>query len=113
MTVTLEPAQLGELAHAIAVELATLNAGELISATELAQRLGVRREFVYDHADHLGAIRLGDGPRARLRFRWPHVLDRMARLDTPGSVPDPPATRRRSRPRTGGSIDLLPIGGRP
>lgn len=39
-----------------------------IDATELAQRLGVTRDWVYANATRLGAIKLGDGPKARLRF---------------------------------------------
>ena len=42
--------------------------GALLSAQALADKLGVSRAYVYEHADALGAIRLGDGPRARLRF---------------------------------------------
>src|SRR5882762_4457116 len=41
---------------------------QLVSASELAQRLGVTRAWVYDHARELGAIQLGGGPRPRLRF---------------------------------------------
>jgi hypothetical protein len=40
----------------------------LLDAAELAEALGTTRGYVYDHADRLGAVRLGDGPRARLRF---------------------------------------------
>ena len=40
----------------------------LIDARELAERLGVARDWVYANADRLGGMRLGDGPRARLRF---------------------------------------------
>jgi len=40
----------------------------LVTAAELAQRLGVARSFVYEHRDELGAIRLGGGPKAPLRF---------------------------------------------
>jgi hypothetical protein len=43
-------------------------ARELVDAGELARALGVQREWVYEHSDQLGAIRLGDGPRPRLRF---------------------------------------------
>jgi hypothetical protein len=43
-------------------------ARELVDAGELARALGVEREWVYEHSDQLGAIRLGDGPRPRLRF---------------------------------------------
>ncbi len=42
--------------------------GGLVDAETLAGALGVDRTFVYRHRDRLGAIRLGDGPRAPLRF---------------------------------------------
>jgi hypothetical protein len=40
----------------------------LVSASVLAERLGCSRAYVYEHADALGAVRLGDGSRGRLRF---------------------------------------------
>ncbi len=40
----------------------------LVSAAEVARELNVGRQWVYEHAEQLGARRLGDGPRARLRF---------------------------------------------
>lgn len=40
----------------------------LVDVTELARHLGVTRAWVYQHAAELGAIRIGSGPRARLRF---------------------------------------------
>ena len=40
----------------------------LVDAAGLARVLAVSRAFVYEHADELGAIRLGDGAKARLRF---------------------------------------------
>jgi len=43
-------------------------AARLVSAEALARELGVSRAHVYAHAAELGAIRLGKGPRARLRF---------------------------------------------
>jgi hypothetical protein len=47
----------------------------LADAAEVARRLRVHENWVYAHADELGAIRLGDGEKARLRFD----LERMAR----------------------------------
>jgi hypothetical protein len=41
---------------------------ELLDAKELAQKLNVSVDYVYAHATDLGAMRLGDGPKARLRF---------------------------------------------
>jgi hypothetical protein len=40
----------------------------LLDATQVARILGVSRATVYERADELGAIRIGDGPRPRLRF---------------------------------------------
>jgi hypothetical protein len=43
-------------------------AHRLVSAAEVARELDVGRQWVYEHAEQLGARRLGDGPRGRLRF---------------------------------------------
>jgi len=40
----------------------------LVDANALAAELGVSRDFIYEHAAQLGVLRLGAGPRARLRF---------------------------------------------
>lgn len=40
----------------------------LVDVAAVAHALGVSVAFVYEHADALGAIRLGSGPKARLRF---------------------------------------------
>jgi hypothetical protein len=42
--------------------------GALVDARVLAEQLGVARDWVYAHAEQLGGVRLGTGPRARLRF---------------------------------------------
>jgi hypothetical protein len=42
--------------------------GRMVDAATVAAELGVERPWVYQHAAELGARRLGDGPRARLRF---------------------------------------------
>lgn len=39
-----------------------------VSAAEIARRFDVTRQWVYDNADRLGAVRLGRGARPRLRF---------------------------------------------
>jgi hypothetical protein len=41
---------------------------ELLTVSELAARLRVNPKWVYAHQIRLGAIRLGEGPKARLRF---------------------------------------------
>ena len=52
----------------------------LITAEEVARRWGVGRRWVYDHADELGAHRLGAGPRPRLRFDPDEVAERLGDL---------------------------------
>jgi hypothetical protein len=48
----------------------------LVDAATLAHVLGVEREWVYQHAKQLGAVRLG-GPRGRLRFDLATIDDRL------------------------------------
>jgi excisionase family DNA binding protein len=40
----------------------------LVGARELAEHLGVSVDYVYEHAGELGALRLGGGRKARIRF---------------------------------------------
>lgn len=87
---------------------------ELVDAGELARRLGVERSWVYSHGIELGAVKLGDGPKARLRFD-PEIATRVLRRV--GEVPaaDPPARsgERAVRPRRSRrpEVSLLPVRG--
>ena len=79
---------------------------ELVDAAAIARLFGVSRDFVYQHADELGAVRLGDGPKARLRFdptRVGQVLRKPPEKTTPAS------RRQRRRRPTRRSSSLLPI----
>jgi hypothetical protein len=40
----------------------------LVDARQLSRDLGVSLDYVYAHATELGAMRLGSGPKARIRF---------------------------------------------
>lgn len=85
---------------------------ELVDAAELAGRLGVERSWVYTHAIELGAIRLGDGSRPRLRFD-PQLAIARIRARAERDPNQGPARRRpRSRRPAGeGGPRLLPIKG--
>jgi hypothetical protein len=90
----------------------------LVDAAAVAAYLGVERSYVYEHADELGARRLGSGPRARLRFSLEEVVQRLASCSTGrrSETQDSPApgrvrARRRSE-RLGSGVELLPIRGR-
>ena len=83
--------------------------GELIDVAEVARRFNVSRAFVYDHADHLGAVRLGDGPKARLRFDLDRVREALAARpqESAHAVSQSPKPRRRRK----SAVDLLPVRG--
>lgn len=85
----------------------------LLDADAVARRLGVRRGWVYAHAEQLGAVRLGTG-RGRLRFD-PDTLPRRP-TDREKPTPQPrrctPGRGRRAAPvpeSAGRPVRLLPF----
>ncbi len=89
-----------------------------VDARRIAEEFGVSRDFVYSHADELGAVPLGargDGRRPRLRFNLPTVAAALATQNRRRAtdMPDSPrAASRKRRRTTGASVQLLPIRGR-
>lgn len=89
----------------------------LLTPAQLADFLGVDRDYVYAHADELGAWRLGAGPRARLRFDLEEVRRRLTACpagresDAPATRTVEPKVRRRCGPGLGSGVELLPIRG--
>ncbi len=84
--------------------------GSLKTAAEIAMWLGVSRAYVYENAVRLGAIRLGNGPRARLRFDQEIVASRLSNSDTTRPTPSRKTQTRTKRKRqTRSSVPLLPI----
>lgn len=77
---------------AVRPPLADADPERLVDAAALARRLGVDRGWVYRHARELGAVRLGSGPRAPLRF---------PQDATPAAAPTPAAAgaQRATTPR--------------
>jgi hypothetical protein len=80
----------------------------LVDATTLAAELGVSRQFVYEHRAKLGALKLGDGPRPRLRFDPIAARAALSCYASPVAQSEPaPAPHRRhlpQRPSQPGSI---------
>ena len=90
-------------------ERRSLSGEGLVDAGGLARHLGVTRAWVYQHADELGAVRIGSGPRARLRFDVQGAKDALGAGDgLPSSFPRGTKTRMPDR-TAGGSAPLLPI----
>ena len=74
----------------------------LLTARQVCARFNVERSWVYAHAHELGVVRIGQGPRPRLRFDpavvGQHLLARPAR-----------AAAAPSRSHLTGGAPLLPI----
>lgn len=92
----------------------SLQPGQPVDARTLAPILGLARSTVYEHADELGGVRLGDGKRARLRFDVEQAVAawtrRVSRERSNGDLPQPAGTvRRRGRGATRSADGLLPI----
>jgi hypothetical protein len=81
----------------------------LLTPSEVAERFAVSRTWVYEHAAELGAIRLGDGPRARLRFDAKTVAEVLSHEGR--RSPEPSETDRRECSTCSVSPPLLPIYG--
>lgn len=97
-----------ERASAPTVRRASGEAG-LWTARQVADRYAVTRDFVYAHANELGGIRLGAGPRPRLRFDPATVRECWAHVNELPAV-----ARQRGRPGAKGRarlprVDLIPF----
>ena len=68
------------------LRLAPVGVG-LVDAAVVAQHLGVSRGWVYRPADELGAVRLGTGRRARMRFDLARAVEAAASLGEPVARP--------------------------
>ncbi len=70
-----------------------LTGPELLTVEEVATRLRVKPSWIYQHADDLGAFRLGK----YLRFSWDRVLQRLERgiggAEVGSSTQRPPASQ--------------------
>jgi hypothetical protein len=83
----------------------------LVDAATLGRELGVSRQFVYDHAEELGVLRLGSGRRPRLRFDL-EVAKRSWRQRFTGTTSTAASAQAaRARSRRASRSDLLPIRG--
>jgi hypothetical protein len=101
------------LRHEAPGELPDSVTAGLVDAARLARHLGMTRAWVYEHAHELGGIRVGNGPRARLRFDVATVTAALAAHGPANHrpAPEPTSTRRpRQHPRTSQpSAPLLPV----
>jgi len=116
--VTLHPDEIEAVARRVAELLRDGGSAEgqtpsprLVDAATMARLLGVSRATVYAKAEELGAIRVGNGKRARLRFDPRRLVSAPSAKETAkeGQV----GRRRRTPKRTTSDDGLLPIRGLP
>jgi hypothetical protein len=69
---------------------------ELLTVAQIAREYGVHPSWVYAHQRELGAIRLGTGPKPRLRFD-PETVAGACPVIPVRPQAGPPARRRRRR----------------
>ena len=85
----------------------------LLTVAAVSQEFGLSTDWVYANAGRLGAIRLGSGPRARLRFDRATIADRIAKVASHAARDrSSHRAKRRRGTREGPDGDLLPILGR-
>jgi DNA-binding Lrp family transcriptional regulator len=75
---------------------------DLLTVAEVAARLKMSPKWVYAHQRRLGVIKLGDGPKARLRFDPRAVAELRqadAEPDLTAAPPERPPKVKRSRRR--------------
>ncbi len=115
--ITLDPEQLRDLADLVADQVISRLSGAdqhkpgLVDAATIAHRFGVTRSWCCDHANELGAIRIGAGAKPRLRFDPTAVDLYLSRLSEPVLVTPTakPRTRRQDVNHTAGGAPLLKI----
>ena len=98
--VSLDDRDVEAIAQRVA-ELLRAESARYLDAAGIAKRFGVGRSWVYAHKDELGAVRLGSGPKARLRFD-------VVRVEAVLNAERAPAPRAARRPRRSGDVKALP-----
>jgi hypothetical protein len=115
MTERLHPADVEMIADRVAAKiLAEFRSTDpsppatgLLDAKQLATKLNVSAGWIYEHANELGAQRLGTGSKPRLRFDQRIAEPAIAGIGTQAA---PVRQRRRERINTS-DVPLLPIAG--
>jgi len=78
----------------------------MVTAKALALALNVGTDYIYAHADELGATRIGHGAKPRLRFDLTTAREAFAKRDQSQTTTRP---RPRARRTTGNAGDILQI----
>jgi hypothetical protein len=107
--VRLDPADVEAIAQRVTelIDPRPPRAVRYVDAAQVAEVLGVERDWVYAHAHRLGALRLG-GPNGRLRFDLQQVQRALAATPAPGPRRPALRPRRQRASATKAGLELLP-----
>lgn len=115
----LHPDDVRAIAEAVADLLATGRERpvevRLADAAEIAEAYRVTAGYVRANAARLGAVRIGNGPRPRLRFDPEVVAERWGSGDggkrsaRPKREGAPSSAKRSGQPASGTGLDLVPV----
>ena len=117
----LHPDDLAEIVQAVTAEITARIMGTASTGTTrycdtrtAAKTLNVSESYVREHAHELGAVRLGNGPRARLRFDLDALTQGLPAgtpdpNPAPGAAPRPAHQAPRAPARTTSDVELLPV----
>lgn len=99
-TRTLTEGDVRAVADALADALTARPSCKYTDAQGVATYLAVKVDWVYDHAGPLGAVRLGDGPKSRLRFDLDRVDEWVSAFNV-GKRSEPADTAAATAPQVG------------
>lgn len=85
---------------------------EILTEHECAKRLSVTRETLsrWRRDKNLPFVRMGEGPRPRIRYAWDRVIEWLRERES--NVSETPAKRGRGRPRNVERAARTPDAGR-
>ena len=106
---TLSDADIERIAQRTAELVARAGGGgcRIVDVATVARELGVSVDYVYEHQRELGAMRLGRGPKASLRFDLAAIMRSLRPSDEPAAPRRWPAGRK----HRSGEAPLLPVKG--
>jgi hypothetical protein len=108
----LHPDDVAAIASQVADRLGVRHHPRLVDTATLAEVLGVSPGFVRAHPDQLGAVRIGNGPKARLRFDIDQARAALARASSASASKARSSVARRDGAGWRTSVPLLPVRGR-
>jgi hypothetical protein len=99
----LTEAQISDLRRQLSAPVSS----SLIDAAAAADALGVSREYVYDHAEELGGVKIGGGPKGRWRFDQAKLgFPEVKSSPSTGEGLPPSRSRRRRQPGADGLLQV-------